>query len=117
MPDSHRLMLACGGQGAQLINCRQMDLTEEDQSKVNQILESRRMLQSRVFDPCFEWLKEDCVILEMTFDAASGTWRYHLERPDKDRPNHISVVFDTMEAIAENITKADFEALFPPKRD
>lgn len=40
-------------------------------------------------------------------------WRFHLERTDKNHPNHISVVFDTMEAISENITENELAQRIP----
>lgn len=48
-------------------------------------------------------LRPSLVIAEMGFDAHHGLWRYHKLRPDKDKPNYISIALDTMESIAENI--------------
>ena len=51
-----------------------------------------------------EWLRQEKVIIEFTFDAKLGMWKFHTERPDKAKPNHITVAIDTLEAITENIT-------------
>jgi len=110
VPDNHgTLMLACGGEGDRLIVCRQLELLEEDENKVKQIIESNRLLRRFERDAHNAWLRRPAgaIILEMTYDPAFGVWRYHLERTDKSKPNHITVVFDTMEAIAENITEAE----------
>ena len=42
--------------------------------------------------------------MECAYDPSAGSWRLHAVRTDKAQPNHIRVVFDTMESIAENIT-------------
>lgn len=49
----------------------------------------------------------DKIIAEMAFEPLDSTWRYHRLRTDKKNPNHISIAFDTMEAIAENVTIDD----------
>lgn len=53
--------------------------------------------------------RSDRIIAEMAFEPKDSTWRYHRLRTDKQKPNHISIAFDTMEAIAENITLDDVE--------
>jgi len=53
--------------------------------------------------------RSDRIIAEMAFEPKDSTWRYHRLRTDKAKPNHISIAFDTMEAIAENITLDDIE--------
>jgi mRNA guanylyltransferase len=48
--------------------------------------------------------RPNLVVAEMGFEPKTGQWRYHKLRPDKDRPNYVSIAMDTMESIAENIT-------------
>jgi hypothetical protein len=57
----------------------------------------------------------DRIIAEMAFEPKESTWRYHRLRTDKKNPNHISIAFDTMEAIAENVTIEDILAVLPTK--
>ncbi|KAH3742482.1 mRNA capping enzyme, beta chain protein [Pelomyxa schiedti] len=46
-------------------------------------------------------------IVECAFDVNSGLWSYRGSRTDKPHPNHISVVMDTLEVVAQNITKEE----------
>jgi mRNA guanylyltransferase len=55
--------------------------------------------------------RPNLVIAEMGFDGKTGLWRYHKLRPDKDKPNYISIAIDTMESIAENITLEELVVL------
>lgn len=50
-------------------------------------------------------------IVECAYDPTAGTWRLHAVRTDKAQPNHIRVVFDTMESIAENISREEIGAV------
>lgn len=50
-------------------------------------------------------------IIECAYDPSAGTWRLHAIRTDKAQPNHIKVVFDTMESIAENISREEIVKL------
>ena len=61
-----------------------------------------------------DWLKHDRLILEVAYDPQVGLWRFHTERPDKERANHVTVLFDTMEAIAENVTVEELFYRRPP---
>lgn len=99
------LYLACGGNDNSVIRCRPLELLPEDKETVYGILDSNRKLRGLQHDPNYEWLNNEVVILEMTYDPAVGMWRFHVERGDKGAPNYISIVFDTMEAIAENISE------------
>lgn len=56
-------------------------------------------------------LRPNLVIAEMGFDNKTGLWRYHKLRPDKDKPNYISIAMDTMESIAENVTLDELSSL------
>merc|ERR1739847_226588 len=95
------LKLACGGDDGTIISCK--------------ILESKRQLCGFESDHHYSWLNDDngTVIVELTYDPIAGMWRFHLERTDKNHPNHISVVFDTMEAISENITENELAQRIP----
>lgn len=55
----------------------------------------------------------------MAYDPQIGLWRFHTERPDKERANHVTVLFDTMEAIAENVTVDElfYRLLRSPEED
>jgi hypothetical protein len=44
------------------------------------------------------------IIVEFAYDFWRGMWSYKCIRADKNRPNHIKVVFDTLEIISENIS-------------
>ena len=110
LPDRHgRLELACGGSESSLIRCRTMELSPDDEATVMRIIESNRVLRGFEIDPHYSWLNSEhgAVILEMTYDARAGVWKFHVERSDKNTPNYISIVFDTMEAIAENVTERE----------
>lgn len=47
------------------------------------------------------------IIVECSFDHWSGDWKYLKIRSDKVKPNYIKIVFDTLEAISENIPKEE----------
>lgn len=48
-------------------------------------------------------------IAEFGYDPIVGQWQYHLLRKDKLKANHIRIVIDTMESIAENISAAELQ--------
>lgn len=45
-----------------------------------------------------------------------GEWVYQGMRPDKAEPNHINVVLDTIEVLAQNITREDLIEVLTGKR-
>jgi len=51
--------------------------------------------------------KLDEAIIECTYNPWIGEWCYHMMRPDKKNPNYIRIVFDTLMAIAEAITREE----------
>eukprot|EP01114_Cavostelium_apophysatum_P014897 TRINITY_DN3967_c0_g1_i1.p1 TRINITY_DN3967_c0_g1~~TRINITY_DN3967_c0_g1_i1.p1 ORF type:complete len:695 (+),score=174.20 TRINITY_DN3967_c0_g1_i1:138-2222(+) len=44
------------------------------------------------------------IIIECSYDSWHGNWNYCILRTDKRKANHISVVFDTLETISENVS-------------
>lgn len=48
-------------------------------------------------------------IAEVGLDPDSGSWFYKGLRPDKDRPNHLNTVIQTMTELAENMTEQELE--------
>lgn len=60
--------------------------------------------------------RSERIIAEMAFEPRDSSWRYHRLRVDKKNPNHISIAFDTMEAIAENLTLEDIQTHLGPKK-
>jgi hypothetical protein len=65
-------------------------LKVEDQSRLNKDLQRLRDTSN--------------VIVECSYDQWNGNWTYQGVRSDKNRPNHVKVVFDTLECICENIS-------------
>eukprot|EP01127_Copromyxa_protea_P013865 TRINITY_DN3775_c0_g1_i1.p1 TRINITY_DN3775_c0_g1~~TRINITY_DN3775_c0_g1_i1.p1 ORF type:complete len:600 (-),score=119.06 TRINITY_DN3775_c0_g1_i1:39-1838(-) len=57
------------------------------------------------------------VIMECTYDAPAGSWRYHTLRPDKTTPNYIRVVFDTLLVIAEGVGHKELIYKITPEKD
>eukprot|EP00008_Paramoeba_atlantica_P012441 CAMPEP_0201479966 /NCGR_PEP_ID=MMETSP0151_2-20130828/4571_1 /ASSEMBLY_ACC=CAM_ASM_000257 /TAXON_ID=200890 /ORGANISM="Paramoeba atlantica, Strain 621/1 / CCAP 1560/9" /LENGTH=666 /DNA_ID=CAMNT_0047861695 /DNA_START=170 /DNA_END=2170 /DNA_ORIENTATION=- len=58
-------------------------------------------------------------IAEFTYCSTEGEWKFQMMRTDKDKANHTSVAFDTLEAIAQNITHQELSYRIPrpPSRD
>jgi hypothetical protein len=54
-------------------------------------------------------LGEQPAIAEFGYDPILGQWQYHLLRKDKLKANHIRIVFETMESIAENVSAAELQ--------
>eukprot|EP00011_Vannellida_sp_DIVA3-517-6-12_P010664 CAMPEP_0114625840 /NCGR_PEP_ID=MMETSP0168-20121206/11472_1 /TAXON_ID=95228 ORGANISM="Vannella sp., Strain DIVA3 517/6/12" /NCGR_SAMPLE_ID=MMETSP0168 /ASSEMBLY_ACC=CAM_ASM_000044 /LENGTH=661 /DNA_ID=CAMNT_0001837123 /DNA_START=37 /DNA_END=2018 /DNA_ORIENTATION=- len=110
-------MFTCMGKGSEEVECRQVELSEQDREIVERIMTRRRKAFPKIQDD--EWLKHDRLILEVAYDPQVGLWRFHTERPDKERANHVTVLFDTMEAIAENVTVEElfYRLLRSPEQD
>jgi mRNA guanylyltransferase len=58
-------------------------------------------------------------IIECSYDPWIGYWRYQGIRTDKNKPNALSVIFDVMECISENITKEEliYRLQLSPEKD
>uniref|UniRef100_A0A7S4PB78 mRNA guanylyltransferase n=1 Tax=Paramoeba aestuarina TaxID=180227 RepID=A0A7S4PB78_9EUKA len=93
------LQLYCEGDGNNRSLCRRIHLTEETKQTYAELLNhmSRR--------PPGQQHQPN--IVEFTFDTHDGSWKYCCLRTDKNRANHTSVACDTLEAIAQNITKEE----------
>jgi hypothetical protein len=52
-------------------------------------------------------MQQTNVVAEFIFDVHMGTWKFHCVRTDKNKANHTTIAFDTMESIAQNITKEE----------
>lgn len=112
-------MFTCMGKGEEEVECRQVELNDEDRKAVERIMTRRKKAFPPNLQEKDEWLKRDKLILEVAYDPQIGLWRFHTERPDKERANHVTVLFDTMEAIAENVTVEElfYRLLRPPEDD
>lgn len=93
---SHRKVELHINLGGRTTRCKTTELIQSDFEKIFQDLYENRMNA-----------RSDGIIAEMAFEPKDSTWRYHRLRTDKKKPNHISIAFDTMEAIAENVTIDD----------
>lgn len=51
--------------------------------------------------------KTNIIIVECSFDFWTGEWNYKMIRTDKSKANFIRIVFDTLEAVCENITSQE----------
>ena len=105
-------MMACTGDGNTKVYCQELDQSGDCYKRVLEIANKNKKPEEAnggVDD--FRWLEDKPMIVEMTFNASTGLWVFHLERRDKNTPNYISVVFDTLKSIAENITTTDLSTL------
>jgi len=112
LPKKGRLMMACTGDGNTKVYCQELDQSGDCYKRVLEIANKNKKPEEAnggVDD--FRWLEDKPMIVEMTFNASTGLWVFHLERRDKNTPNYISVVFDTLKSIAENITTTDLSTL------
>lgn len=57
--------------------------------------------------------RDEVNVIECSYDQWSGNWIYHKLRSDKNRPNHISIVFDTLEVIAQNVSPEELMYRIP----
>lgn len=80
--------LCLGTEKYNFIKCISTYLTEED---YNAITNDIRLEQVKV------------VIAEFVFNKKEGMWRYKHLRPDKDKPNHLTIGFSTMESVIEDV--------------
>lgn len=101
--DSHRRVELHINLGRNTSRCKTTELVQADFEKLMQDLAENRMSS-----------RSDGIIAEMAFEPQDSTWRYHRLRTDKKKPNHISIAFDTMEAIAENVTIDNILAAVSP---
>lgn len=83
--------------------CKTTELIQQDFEKLASDLAANRLD-----------FRSNGIIAEMAFEPMDSTWRYHRLRADKTNPNHISIAFDTMEAIAENVTIDDIVNALAP---
>jgi len=54
-----------------------------------------------------KYQKNESAIIECGYNRLYGMWKYVTIRPDKVKPNFVRVVFETLEAISEAITKEE----------
>lgn len=92
---STNVELYIGGNSNSLVLIKTTPLPHDDFAKLQQDVKTS--------------MRPNLVVAEMGFEPATGLWRYHKLRPDKDRPNYISIAMDTMESIAENITLGELD--------
>eukprot|EP01132_Coremiostelium_polycephalum_P010660 gene10660-13057_t len=100
-----KLYLTCTGNGDMEIECREAIFCDADKEKLK-----KEFLRAR--DP-------NCIIAECSFQPKLGTWKFHQVRHDKIKGNYISIVMDTMESIAENLTQDEIKYRIPlrPEQD
>jgi len=93
------MVLSCVGQDYVDTECRAVDWADEDYAKIVDVVDRRRKWFESVFPNVpFSINDEHCrIIIEVTYDIENGRWTFEKERPDKQLPNHVSVVMDTME--------------------
>lgn len=62
---------------------------------------------------------EEGLIVEYSYDQGFGSWTFKQVRPDKNKPNYVTIVFDTLESIAENVTfeEISYRVPLPPQND
>ena len=96
-PQNTLIELHIGGNAGSTVLTRTVSLVPEDLDKLKLDIAHS--------------LRPNLVIAEMGFDTHTGYWRYHKLRPDKDKPNYISIALDTMESIAENINLEEMESI------
>ncbi|GAM19701.1 hypothetical protein SAMD00019534_028760 [Acytostelium subglobosum LB1] len=98
-----RWFLTCLGRENTDVDCREINFSSEDLDKL-------RRDYTRARDP-------NTVIVECSYQANIGRWKYHMVRQDKVKPNYISIVMDTMESIAEAITAEELQFRVPLSAD
>jgi len=98
-----RLWFVCRGYGNQDIFCRVADLTPDDMKKINHLLAEQDIRKRRAGNTG----GDNNIIVEAYYNPSKGIWQIHGVRQDKNQPNHITVVFDTLESISENITREE----------
>ncbi|KAL7716377.1 mRNA capping enzyme [Entamoeba marina] len=79
--------------GKNNIFIRQKEFSKEDEQNLNK--------DFGVFG------KNDNVVVETSLNVLDGSWKYHIYRHDKAKPNYISVCIDTLETMACNISKEE----------
>jgi len=97
----NRYFLSCTGPGNTEIECREANFPPEDLAKL-------RIEMKRARDPSI-------VIAECSFQPKIGKWKFHQTRPDKKKGNFITIVMDTMESIAENLSHEELKYRIPLK--
>ncbi|KAF2073755.1 hypothetical protein CYY_004924 [Polysphondylium violaceum] len=97
----NRFFLSCTGTQNTEIDCREANFSPEDMEKL-------RIELKRARDPTI-------VIAECSFQPKIGKWKFHQTRPDKKKGNFITIVMDTMESIAENLSHEELKYRIPLK--
>ena len=101
---SEYLWFSCFDDDLQDIFCRRAEFSPEQWKLIERDIS---ILGKSVNLNLYQTLLQKPIIIECCFNRNSGLWIYHKIRADKTDPNHISIVFDTLESIAENITEKD----------
>ena len=96
--------LHCMGNGDEFVFCREARFDDETHRKLLAKIAEKHQQGVINYSQSGASTKP---IVELAFDVRTGRWQFHTFRDDKNRANHISIAFDTMEAIAENITKEE----------
>eukprot|EP01113_Clastostelium_recurvatum_P041588 TRINITY_DN662_c0_g1_i1.p1 TRINITY_DN662_c0_g1~~TRINITY_DN662_c0_g1_i1.p1 ORF type:complete len:690 (+),score=156.10 TRINITY_DN662_c0_g1_i1:38-2107(+) len=94
-----RWFLMCQGTEGKDIECREANFSKSDADHI-----TRDRLRSR---------DRENMVIECSFDLKTGMWKYHGPRPDKNKANFITIVIDTMEVVAENITPEELRYRIP----
>uniref|UniRef100_A0A6B2KZN5 Uncharacterized protein n=1 Tax=Arcella intermedia TaxID=1963864 RepID=A0A6B2KZN5_9EUKA len=90
--ESNKFRLSCSVTGGDM-DCFECSFSDNDLEKLNKDWEKHG--------------KTDSAIIECNYNRYTGKWVYYTLRSDKKNPNYIRIVFDTIMAIAEGITKQE----------
>ncbi|EGC30428.1 hypothetical protein DICPUDRAFT_50749 [Dictyostelium purpureum] len=81
------------------VDCREVNFSDDDLSKLRKEFQRAR--------------DQSTVVAECSFQPKTGTWKFHQVRHDKKKGNYISIVMDTMESIAENLSGEELKYRIP----
>jgi hypothetical protein len=104
-PRNDSFEMFAGAQNGTEVSCFKIAFQPEDLDKIKHDWERLQ-------------IHGNSAIMECTFLAKQGQWKYHTLRPDKMQPNYIRVVFDTLLVIAEGVSDKELQNFFkqvPPK--
>ncbi|KAM9970073.1 hypothetical protein ACTFIW_008006 [Dictyostelium discoideum] len=81
------------------VDCREVNFSNDDLQKLRREFQRARDTST--------------VVAECSFQPKWGTWKFHQVRHDKKKGNYISIVMDTMESIAENLSSDELKYRIP----
>jgi len=101
---SERYKLFCQVQGGETL-CFEATFSQKDLTRLDEDWKKFKKL--------------DEAIIECTYNPFIGDWCYNTLRPDKKTPNYVRIVFDTLMAIAENVSQEElsYRLKLTPQQD